>query len=61
MKLTIELPSDTSMALRRFAEEVGPTDFSEAAAYALREYLITTGYLELPYELDEDSETDGTA
>jgi hypothetical protein len=61
MRLTIDLPSDVSIALRRFANMNDPLPLKEAAALALREYLISTGDLELVPVLDADSDTDGSA
>lgn len=61
MKLTIELSTGLSIPLRRFATEFDQATLEDAAEAALREYLITTGYLELEHELDEDTETVGEA
>lgn len=53
MKIMIELATDESVALRRFASETGE-DMEDAARLALREYLIGVGMLELP-ESDNDN------
>lgn len=61
MQLTINLSTNEAIALRRFA---GGNDFLPleiAAALALRQYLISTGDLELPHVLDEDSPVEGEA
>lgn len=60
MKITLDLATDESIALRRFANETGE-DLKDAAQLAIREYLISVGMLELPHELDEDTETQGEA
>ncbi len=52
MKITLELPTDTSLALRRFAAALGE-ELEDAAGVAMREYLIGCGMLELSdYEGD---------
>lgn len=58
--MTLPLPSDIRLALRRFATEQGCT-LEEAAELALRDWLIGHGYLEPEHELDEDTETVGEA
>lgn len=60
MKITLDLATDESLALRQFANEVGG-DLDIAAHLALRDWLIGQGLLELPHELDEDTETQGEA
>lgn len=60
MKITLDLATDESIALRRFANEQG-VKLSGAAKVALRDWLIGHGYLELADELDEDTETVGEA
>lgn len=60
MKITLDLATDESIALRRFANETGEK-LDAAAHIGLREFLIGAGYLELPHELDEDTETAGEA
>lgn len=60
MKITLDLATDESIALRRFASETGE-DLDAAAHMAIREYLISVGMLELQHELDEDTETQGEA
>lgn len=61
MRLTIELSTEESVALRRFhAANQSPT-LEGAAALALREFLISTGDLELAPAIEEDSVTDGSA
>lgn len=60
MKLTLDLSTDESIALRRFANRVGCST-EEAVRAAVRDWLIGSGYLELRYELDEDTETVGEA
>jgi hypothetical protein len=49
------------IALRRFAEEFELATQEDAGSAALREFLITAGYLELPHELDEETVTEGSA
>lgn len=46
--------------MRRLASETGK-GLEDAAAVALREWLIQNGYLELEHELDESTETVGSA
>lgn len=58
--ISIALASHDCMALRRFANELGEP-IEEAAAIALRDWLIGCGYLEVALELDEDTETEGKA
>ena len=60
MKITLTLSTDERLALRRFANETGE-DLGAAAHIGLREFLIGIGMLELPHELDEDTETAGEA
>lgn len=61
MRLTIELTTDESIALRRFANLHHPLPLEEAAALALREYLISTGDLEVISALEGDGEVAGNA
>lgn len=58
--LPITLATDESIALRRFASERGMS-LEQATTFALREWLIDNGYMEMAHELDEDSETVGSA
>lgn len=60
MKLTLVLSTEERLALRRFAKEAGE-DLGSAARSALRDGLLSAGYLELEHELDEDMETVGEA
>lgn len=57
MKITLDLTTDEAIALRRFANEFGPLPLEDAAALAVREYLISVGMLEPQHELSE-GETD---
>lgn len=61
MRLTIDLPTDISIALRRFANLNDSLPLEQAAALALREYLISTGDLELVPSIDEDTKPEGRA
>lgn len=54
MKITLDLATDESLALRRFANETGE-ELDAAAHIGLREFLIGIGMLELP-ESDNDNE-----
>jgi len=54
MKITLDLATDESLALRQFANETGE-DLDAAAQIAVREFLIGIGMLELP-ESDNDNE-----
>jgi len=56
MKITIELAADESIALRRFAYESGE-DLQDAARIGLREFLISTGMLEM---LEGDNDNEGS-
>lgn len=60
MRITLDLATDESIALRRFANETGK-ELDVSAHIGLREYLISAGFLEPPHELDEDTETAGEA
>ncbi|UPT53394.1 hypothetical protein [Synechococcus phage Ssp-JY39] len=60
MKIIVALSTDERLALRRFASETGE-DMNAAAGVALREFLISAGFLEPERELDYDTETEGTA
>ncbi len=59
-KLAIALPTDVSIALRRFAAGDGLSR-EDATIAALRDWLIANGYLELEHDLAEDTETIGSA
>lgn len=59
--LTIALHTDEMVALRRAAYERHDMELEAVAALLLRDALIAGGWLELPYELDEESETAGEA
>lgn len=54
------LAADLRKSLHRFAADRG-LDVTEAAELALRDWLISFGYLEPEHELDEDTETAGEA
>ncbi len=58
MKITLDLSTDESIALRRMANGIGCSN-EDAVKAALRDWLVGSGYLELPHELDEDTETVG--
>ncbi|PWJ80596.1 hypothetical protein C7441_112138 [Pseudaminobacter salicylatoxidans] len=60
MKSSLELSTNERLALRRLANERG-LSLDEAAAAALRDWLISNGYLELEHELAADAETAGNA
>lgn len=53
MKITLDLATDDSIALRRFAKETGE-ELAEAARIGLREFLIGIGALEIA-EADNDN------
>lgn len=59
MRITLDLSTDEHQALRRFASETGE-ELDAAARIALREFLISAGFLEPTYDLDYDTETEGT-
>lgn len=61
VKLTLDLATDESIAIRRLANQLGCCSTTDAAKTALRDWLIAGGYLELEHELDEDTETVGEA
>jgi hypothetical protein len=61
MKITIDLATDERIALRRLMSEHNIDTPEMAAHIGLRDFLIMTGYLEEPAELDEDTETLGEA
>lgn len=61
MRLTIDLSTDESIALRRFANLHYDLTVEEVAARAIREYLIGTGDLDPKPQIDEDSQTAGEA
>lgn len=54
MRITLDLTTDESLALRSFANETGE-ELDAAAQIGLREFLIGIGMLELP-ESDNDNE-----
>jgi hypothetical protein len=54
------LPTDVSLALRRLAAAERIT-FEEAAVVVLRDWLTGNGWLEVEHQLDEDTETTGSA
>lgn len=56
MKIELDLATAESIALRRFAADTGIEDLSIAAHFALTEYLISVGMLELP---ESDNESGG--
>ncbi len=58
--LAVSVETAERLALRRLAAEHG-LSLERAAAVALREWLIQNGYLELEHELDEATETTGSA
>lgn len=60
MKLDLTLLTDEAIALRRLAHELG-ADLPDAAKTALRDWLIGHNYLELADQIDEDTETKGSA
>lgn len=60
MNIAIALDTAERIALRRVAAAHG-LSLEQAAAVALREYLIQNGYLEIEHELDEATETAGSA
>jgi hypothetical protein len=57
----VELGTAEMIALRRFAASIGIDDLSIALHFAVVEYLTGAGFLDLPGELDEDTETLGSA
>lgn len=59
MRLTIELTTEESIALRRFYAANQPPTPEEAAALALREYLISTGDFEIAPALEVDGDVSG--
>lgn len=61
MKLTVELMPEEAIALRKLMYELSPLPIEEAAAFAIREFLVSHGYVEPLRELDEDTETVGEA
>ena len=58
--MTLDLPTDVRLALRNAATDLG-LDRDQAAVKVLREGLIAGGWLELEHDLDEDTETKGSA
>jgi hypothetical protein len=60
LKITLTLSTDERIALRRYANDIG-ADLETAAHTGLREFLISSGMLELAHELGEDTETVGSA
>lgn len=61
MKLTVELMPDEAIALRKLMYEISPLPIEEAAAMAIRAFLLDYGYLEPQEELHEDTKTVGEA
>ena len=61
MRITIDLTTDESLALRRFMAEYDRATPEDALAALMRDWLIGHGYLELQYEMEEDTETAGEA
>lgn len=59
-KCAVPLSTDARIALRRLAAEHG-LSLEQATATVLREYLVQNGYLEMEHDLDEASETVGSA
>lgn len=53
MRITLDLPTDISIALRRFHAGTDAETVEEAAVLALREYLISSGDLEMEPALEE--------
>ncbi len=60
MKHDLTLYDDETVAIRRLAHELG-ADLPDAAKTALRDWLIGHSYLELAEQMDEDTETKGSA
>lgn len=60
MKVTLILPHAEQVALRRFMAQFDIATPEDAAATALRDWLIGQGYLEF-LEIDENTETAGSA
>ncbi|WP_019170705.1 hypothetical protein [Pseudaminobacter salicylatoxidans] len=58
--ISINLTTAERLALRRFSVEPC-LSLDEAATVALRDWLISNGYLELEHELAADTETAGNA
>lgn len=58
MKLTLTLPADVSMALRKLAAEHSIT-LAEAAELCIADVLTELGLVETADEMDEDTETAG--
>jgi len=56
MKISLDLPTDTSIGLRRLANEQD-IDLEAAATIALREFLIMGGWIEVEPEIDEGMPT----
>lgn len=61
MKVTVTLSADELLSLRQLMAEHNIDTPDMAAHIGLRDFLIMTGYLEEPPELDEDTETLGEA
>ena len=59
-RVTLDLPADVSIALRRAAKEMDVRR-EDAAVVLLREALTGLGHLEPLHQLDEDTETSGSA
>ena len=56
MRLTVELMPEEEIALIEFAKELSPLPTEEAAAFAIREFLISKGYLD--HDLDQSDRND---
>lgn len=59
MKITITLPTETAIGLRRLAAEQG-IELEAAAAIALKEFLTMGGWIEVD-EKDKEGEVEGEA
>lgn len=60
MRVTIDVSPGERQALRRFANETCQ-ELDAAANIAIREFLISAGFLEPEQKMDYDTETEGTA
>lgn len=59
MKLILDLPTDVSIALRRLSAG-DRLAIEEAAVMALRDWMISHGYLELESSIPEEIEVAGS-
>lgn len=57
MRVELELTTEERQALDRFMAHAGIKNESEAVRIALMDWLIGSGWLTLPFQLDEDTET----